>query len=28
VSEEFFPILREEARSVKQSFDAADWGFK
>ena len=28
VGEEFFPILSDEAQSVKQSFDAADWGFR
>ena len=28
VGEEFFPILSDGAQSVKQSFDAADWGFR
>jgi endonuclease G len=28
VGEKFFPILSEEAQSVKESFNAADWGFR
>jgi hypothetical protein len=28
VGEEFFPILSEEASSVKDSFYATDWGFR